>query len=176
MNMNKSDILSKIDSTLLKQTATSEQICALCENAINNRFAAVCVKNGADELDMVINIGLALEGNWHAVRDDIAAVVEAAQGKCVKVIVETCFLNKEQIAAACREAAQAGAQYVKTSTGMAEGGAKEEDVRLMHDTVLGRCRVKAAGGIRTLADCEKMIAAGAERIGTGNAASIAEEK
>ena len=139
-------------------------------------LAEYYTENGADELDMVINIGLALEGNWHAVRDDIAAVVEAAQGKCVKVIVETCFLNKEQIAAACREAAQAGAQYVKTSTGMAEGGAKEEDVRLMHDTVLGRCRVKAAGGIRTLADCEKMIAAGAERIGTGNAASIAEEK
>lgn len=216
--MNKQDILSRIDSTLLKQTATSQQICALCENAINNRFAAVCVqpcyvplcakwlngspvkvatvigfpmganttavkafeaadavRNGADELDMVINIGLATEGNWAAVRDDIAAVVEASAGKCVKVIIETCFLNQEQICLACLAAADAGAQYVKTSTGMAAGGATEENVRLMKQTVTGRCLVKAAGGIRTLEDCKRMLQAGADRIGTGSAAAIAEE-
>lgn len=217
--MNKQDILSRIDSTLLKQTATSQQICALCENAINNRFAAVCVqpcyvplcakwlngspvkvatvigfpmganttavkafeaadavRNGADELDMVINIGLATEGNWAAVRDDIAAVVEASAGKCVKVIIETCFLNQEQIRLACLAAADAGAQYVKTSTGMAAGGATEENVRLMKQTVEGRCLVKAAGGIRTIEDCKRMLQAGADRIGTGSAAAIAEEE
>lgn len=211
--------MSRIDSTLLKQTATSQQICALCENAINNRFAAVCVqpcyvplcakwlngspvkvatvigfpmganttavkafeaadavRNGADELDMVINIGLAKEGNWAAVRDDIAAVVEAGAGKCVKVIIETCFLDREQIRLACLAAADAGAQYVKTSTGMASGGATEENVRLMKQTVEGRCLVKAAGGIRTLEDCKRMLQAGADRIGTGSAAAIAEEE
>ena len=211
--------MSRIDSTLLKQTATSQQICALCENAINNRFAAVCVqpcyvplcakwlngspvkvatvigfpmganttavkafeaadavRNGADELDMVINIGLATEGNWAAVRDDIAAVVEAGAGKCVKVIIETCFLDREQIRLACLAAADAGAQYVKTSTGMASGGATEENVRLMKQTVEGRCLVKAAGGIRTLEDCKRMLQAGADRIGTGSAAAIAEEE
>ena len=112
---------------------------------------------------------------WAAVRDDIAAVVEASAGKCVKVIIETCFLNKEQIRLACLAAADAGAQYVKTSTGMAAGGATEENVRLMKQTVTGRCLVKAAGGIRTLEDCKRMLRAGADRIGTGSAAAIAEE-
>lgn len=217
--MNKQDVFSKIDSTLLKQTASSQQICALCENAINNRFAAVCVQpchvalcakwlngsnvkiatvigfpmgantsavkafeaqdavnNGADELDMVINIGLALEGNWEAVQSDIEAVVRASGGKCVKVIIETCFLNDEQIVKACQAAVAAGAQFVKTSTGMASGGATVENVSLMKKTVGDKCLVKAAGGIRSFADCQKFIEAGADRIGTGSGAAIAEEK
>ena len=217
--MYKQEVFSKIDSTLLKQTASSQQICALCENAINNRFAAVCVQpchvalcakwlngssvkiatvigfpmgantsavkafeaqdavsNGADELDMVINIGLALEGNWEAVQSDIEAVVRASGGKCVKVIIETCFLNDEQIVNACQAAVAAGAQFVKTSTGMASGGATVENVALMKKTVGDKCLVKAAGGIRSLADCQKFIAAGADRIGTGSGAAIAEEK
>ena len=217
--MNRQNILSKIDSTLLKQTATADQICALCENAMNNRFAAVCVqpchvalcakwlngsgvkvatvigfpmgantsqvkafeaqdavKNGADELDMVINIGLALEGNWEAVQSDIEAVVKASDGKCVKVIIETCFLNDEQIVKACIASVNAGAQFVKTSTGMASGGATVHDVELMKKTVGDKCLVKAAGGIRSFAECEKFVAAGADRIGTGSGASIAEEK
>lgn len=217
--MKRQNILSKIDSTLLKQTATSEQICALCENAINNGFAAVCVqpcyvslcakwlngsgvkvatvigfpmganttevkafeaqnavKNGADELDMVINLGLAMEGKWDNVKQDIAAVVKASEGRCVKVIIETCFLTDEQVVAACRAAVEAGAQFVKTSTGMASGGATEHHVALMKSTVGDKCLVKAAGGIRTFEDCVKFVEAGADRIGTGSGAAIAEPK
>ncbi|MBR3751011.1 MAG: deoxyribose-phosphate aldolase [Clostridia bacterium] len=216
--MKRRSILSKIDSTLLKQTATGEQICALCENAINNGFAAVCVqpcyvslcakwlngssvrvatvigfpmganttevkafeaqnavKNGADELDMVINIGLAMEGKWDLVKEDIAAVVRASEGRCVKVIIETCFLSDEQVVAACNAAMEAGAQFVKTSTGMAQGGATVHHVSLIKSTVGDRCLVKAAGGIRTFEDCEKFVEAGADRIGTGSGAAIAEQ-
>ncbi len=131
---------------------------------------------GADEVDMVISVGHARMNDWDYVRADIAAVVEAAQGEAVvKVIFENAYLTSEQIAAACRAAKQAGADYVKTSTGFASSGAKIEDVRLMRDTVGPELGVKAAGGIRNLETALAMIEAGASRLGCSASIAILDE-
>lgn len=124
------------------------------------------IANGAGEVDMVLNIGEMKAGNYDAVRDDVKAVVEAADGHCVKVILENCLLTKEEIVKACELCVEAGATFVKTSTGFSTSGATPEDVKLMKDTVKGKCKVKAAGGVRCYEDMEKMIEAGADRIGT----------
>lgn len=124
------------------------------------------IRNGAQELDMVLAVG-AMKDHDHAyVLDDIRAVVKAAGGRTVKVILETCLLTNEEKVAACKLAVEAGAGFVKTSTGLAGGGATVEDIRLMRQTVGNRCGVKASGGVRTLDDALKMIAAGANRLGT----------
>jgi len=138
--------------------------------------AAQAVKEGAKELDMVINIGELKNGNIDFVEEDIHAVVIAANGAIVKVIIEACLLTDEQKVQACQSAMRAGAHFVKTSTGFSLSGATEHDVALMKATVGAKCKVKAAGGIRTLQDCEKMLEAGADRIGTGSAVAIALEK
>lgn len=124
------------------------------------------INNGADEIDMVINIGALKDGNEQLVLADIKAVVEAAGNKCVKVIIETCLLSKEEIVLACQLAKAAKATFVKTSTGFSTGGATPEDVALMKETVGDELEVKAAGGVRSFADMEKVIKAGATRIGT----------
>lgn len=124
------------------------------------------INNGADEIDMVINIGALKDGNEQLVLADIKAVVEAAGDKCVKVIIETCLLSKEEIVLACQLAKAAKATFVKTSTGFSTGGATPEDVALMKETVGDELEVKAAGGVRSFADMEKVIKAGATRIGT----------
>ncbi|BCM93916.1 deoxyribose-phosphate aldolase [Abditibacteriota bacterium] len=130
------------------------------------------IEAGADEVDMVISIGAALDGDWDYVQKDIAAVVEAAAGKAVvKVIFENAYLDQSQIALACRASQEAGADYVKTSTGFAASGAKVEEVRLMRQTVGDALGVKAAGGIRDLKTALAMIEAGASRLGCS--ASIA---
>lgn len=129
---------------------------------------AQAVRDGAEELDMVINIGALKDGNDAYVLEDIARVVEAADHKIVKVIIETCLLNKEEKERACRLAVKAGADFVKTSTGFSTGGANEADVRLMKNTVGSAAKVKASGGIRTAEFAEKLIAAGADRLGAGN--------
>ena len=134
--------------------------------------AAAAVSDGADELDMVINVGWLLGGEDALVRRDIEAVVAAAQGRCVKVIIETCLLNDEQIVRACQICVEAGASFVKTSTGFSTGGATVEDVALMAKTVAGRCKVKASGGIHTAAEAQAMVDAGADRIGTSSGAAI----
>lgn len=134
--------------------------------------AAAAVADGADELDMVINVGWLVAGEDDLVRDDIAAVVAAAKGRCVKVIIETCLLDDEQKARACGLSAEAGATFVKTSTGFSTGGATVHDVVLMAKTVAGRCKVKASGGIHTAAEAQAMIDAGAERIGTSSGIAI----
>lgn len=108
------------------------------------------------------------DGNYDLVRDDIKAVVKASQGRTVKVILETCLLTKEEIVKACELSVEAGAGFVKTSTGFGTGGAAEEDVALMKQTVGNRARVKASGGIRTREEALAMIQAGADRIGAGN--------
>lgn len=125
------------------------------------------VQDGAQEVDMVINVGAAKEGNWEYVKNDIAAVVEAA-GKdvLVKVILETCLLTDEEIVEACKCAQLAGADFVKTSTGFSKAGATTEAVALMRKTVGNTMGVKAAGGIRTPETFKAMVAAGANRIGT----------
>ena len=130
------------------------------------------VKDGADEIDMVINIGELKNGNDEAVLHDIEAVVQAAEGAVVKVILENCLLEKEEIVRACKLCMKAKADFVKTSTGFSTGGAVLEDVRLMKETVAEKCKVKAAGGIRSKADMDAMIEAGADRIGTSAGISL----
>lgn len=125
----------------------------------------LAVEAGADEVDMVINVGWLLDGDYDAVRDDIAAVVKAANGKCVKVIIEACLLTDEQKVKACELSVEAGATFVKTSTGFSTGGATVEDVALMRKTVGDKCKVKAAGGIHTTEEAKAMVAAGADRLG-----------
>ena len=137
--------------------------------------AAAAVADGADELDMVINVGWLVAGEDDLVRDDIAAVVAAAKGRCVKVIIETCLLDDEQKVRACELAAEAGATFVKTSTGFSTGGATAHDVALMAKTVAGRCKVKASGGIHNAAEAQAMIDAGADRIGTSSGIAIVSE-
>ena len=137
--------------------------------------AAAAVADGADELDMVINVGWLVAGEDDLVRDDIAAVVAAAKGRCVKVIIETCLLDDEQKAHACELSAEAGATFVKTSTGFSTGGATVHDVALMAKTVAGRCKVKASGGIHNAAEAQAMIDAGADRIGTSSGIAIVSE-
>lgn len=130
------------------------------------------VKAGAEEVDMVMNIGAMKEKDYDMVRDDIKAVVEASQGKTVKVILETCLLTKEEIQKACEISVEAGADFVKTSTGFGTGGAVPEDVALMKQTVGDRAKVKASGGIRTQEEAHAMIEAGADRIGAGNGIAL----
>lgn len=125
----------------------------------------LAVEAGADEVDMVINVGWLLDGEYDAVRDDIAAVVKAADGKCVKVIIEACLLTDEQKVKACELSVEAGATFVKTSTGFSTGGATVADVALMRKTVGDRCLVKAAGGIHTADEARAMVEAGADRLG-----------
>lgn len=134
--------------------------------------AARAVRDGAAEVDVVLNVGLLKEGDLEAVRADVAGVVAAA-GVPVKVILETALLTEAEIVAACRAAESAGARFVKTSTGFGPGGATLEAVRLMRASVGTGVGVKAAGGIRTLEQVRAFLAAGADRIGTSAGAAIA---
>lgn len=129
---------------------------------------------GAVELDMVIDIGALRTGEYEDVKKDIEAVVNATPG-IVKVILETAFLTKEEIRKGCELTEEAGAAYVKTSTGFAPSGAAAEDIRLMRETVSEKVHVKAAGGINNLADCMAMIEAGSDRIGISRTKAILEE-
>ena len=136
----------------------------------------LAVEAGAEEADMVINVGMAKEGNWDYIKSDIAAVVAAAHPKAiVKVIIECCLLTDEEKVSACLAAKEAGADFVKTSTGFSTHGATEEDVKLMRKTVGDSMGVKAAGGIRTYADAIKMISAGANRLGASAGIAIMEQ-
>jgi deoxyribose-phosphate aldolase len=214
----KATIAKTIDHTLLKPTATAEQIRELCAEARANHFASVCVnpcwvplvakelnnsdvmvctvigfplganptdikveetkwavKNGAHEVDMVINIGALKGGDYKAVEEDIRAVVKAAGKATVKVIIETCFLSNDEKRIACEAAMKAGAHFVKTSTGFGTGGATVEDVKLMRKTVGDAMKVKASGGVRSYHDAIAMLDAGADRIGTSSGVAIVAE-
>ena len=130
------------------------------------------IANGADEIDMVMNIGALKDKNYDLVRNDVKAVVEAANGTLVKVILETCLLTEDEIKKACELGVEAKADYVKTSTGFSTRGATIEDVRIMKEAVHGKAKVKAAGGVRTPEDMVKIVAAGADRIGTSAGCSL----
>lgn len=131
------------------------------------------IQEGAGEVDMVINIGAAKDGNWDLVKADIQAVVEAANHQAlVKVILETCLLTKEEIVKASQAAKEAGADFVKTSTGFSTGGATVQDIRLMRETVGPDMGVKASGGVQNREDALAMIEAGASRIGASKGISI----
>ena len=137
--------------------------------------AAEAVRDGASEIDMVINVGLARAGEWDALKEDIAAVVKASGKAAVKVIIETCLLTDDEKRKACLAAKEAGAAFVKTSTGFSTAGATVEDVRLMRETVGPDMGVKAAGGIRNRETALAMIEAGATRIGASATAAIIAE-
>ena len=231
--MNKEQIASYIDHTALNPCAGVNEIELLCQEAVSNKFASVCVNsyyvpfavtalkdskvkvctvigfplgaastkakvsetkdavlNGADEVDMVINIGAVKDGRYTVVGSDIAAVVKEAR-KCgeklhkkiiVKVILETCFLEDSEIVNCCLCAKKAGADFVKTSTGFASpkdrdgtllpNGASEHHVKLMRDTVGEDMGVKASGGIRTVSMAVLMLESGADRIGTSSGVKI----
>jgi len=214
----KASIAKTIDHTILKPTATAEQVRELCAEARTNHFASVCVnpcwvplvakelnnsdvlvctvigfplganptdikveetkwavKNGAQEVDMVINIGALKGGDYKGVEEDIRAVVKAAGKATVKVIIETCFLSNDEKRIACEAAMKAGALFVKTSTGFGTGGATVEDVKLMRKTVGETMKVKASGGIRSYHDAIAMLEAGADRIGTSSGVAIVAE-
>lgn len=130
------------------------------------------VSNGADEIDMVINVGKAKEHDFDYITEEIRAVVHAADKRIVKVIMETCYLTDEEKEEVCRAASLAGAHFVKTSTGFGTGGATEADVALMRSAILSEMSVKASGGIKSLHDVEKMVTAGAQRIGTSSGVEI----
>ena len=202
------DILAKCDHTLLAQTATWEEIKAICDDGMKYATASVCipasfvkqakeyvgerlaictvigfpngyattaakcfmasdaVDNGADEVDMVINIGWAKEGKWAELTEEIAAIKKACKGKLLKVIIETCFLTDEEKIKMCEIVTASGAEYIKTSTGFGGGGATREDVALFASHVAPHVKIKAAGGIADLKDAEDFIALGASRLGT----------
>lgn len=206
-----------IDHTLLKATATKEDIKKLCLEAREYKFKSVCVNpsyvayakellkdsdvlvctvvgfplgantiktkvyetleainQGADEIDMVINIGKAKEGDFAYIEKEIAEIVKASGDLTVKVIIETCYLNDEEKVKACIAATNAGAKFVKTSTGFGTGGATLEDVKLMKSNIASHMEVKASGGVRSLKDVQKMVEAGATRIGTSSGIQIIE--
>ena len=206
--MNKQEILSKVDHTLLKQTATWEQIKVICDEGAENQTASVCippcfvkrakeyvgdkvaictvigfpngnmtkatkvfetedaVENGADEIDMVINIGDVKAGDYEKVLEEICAIKKACSGKLLKVIIETCLLTDEEKIKMCEVVTESGADYIKTSTGFSASGATFEDVRLMREHVGADVKVKAAGGISSVADAEQFMELGADRLGT----------
>ncbi len=208
------------DHTILKADASSEQVEALCKEALEYDFFSVCVnssnvaqcaemlkgsnvkvcavvgfplgacttatkvfeteeacKDGAKEIDMVINIGALKEGAVDFVREDIKAVVDAAAkyDAIVKVIIETCLLTDEEKVLACELSEDAKAAFVKTSTGFGAGGATTEDIALMRKTVGDRLEVKASGGIRTYENVMAMIEAGADRVGASASVAIMED-
>ena len=136
-------------------------------------MASDAVDNGADEVDMVINIGWAKEGKFDAIRDEIAAIKAACKGKLLKVIIETCLLTDEEKIALCKAVSDSGADYIKTSTGFSKAGATFADVELFAKHVAPHVKIKAAGGISSLEDAQKFIELGASRLGTSRVVKIA---
>ena len=204
-----SEILSHVDHTLLKPTATTADIDKIIDEGIRYQTASVCippsfvahaaayakgrvkictvigfpngynttavkvyetedaVNNGADEIDMAINLGDLKAGNYDAVANEIRAVREACRGKILKVIIETCLLTEDEKIRMCEIVSTSGADYIKTSTGFSTGGATFADIELFARHV--RCiRIKAAGGIKSVADAEHFLDLGADRLGTSS--------
>lgn len=215
--MDKREILKRLDHTLLKQTATWDQIRTLCDEGMEYQTASVCippcfvkrakeyvkdrlavctvigfpngnmttaakaaetedaVANGADEIDMVINIGMVKEGDYPGVLAEINTIKEACHGKLLKVIIETCLLTEEEKIRMCEIVTESKADYIKTSTGFSTGGATFDDVALMRKYSGSRVKVKAAGGIATVEDAERFIELGADRLGTSRLIQLLEK-
>ena len=134
------------------------------------------IKNGADEVDMVINLSMVKDGCWEDVKNDITAVRKASSGKILKVIIECCLLTEEEKIRLCDIVSECGADFIKTSTGFSKGGATREDVKLMRERCPETVKVKAAGGISSLQDAKDFLALGAERLGTSRIVKIAMEQ
>lgn len=209
------DILAACDHTLLRTDCTSDEIRALCDQAIAYGCASVCippchvagakkyvgnrlkictvigfpngyctsavkafeaadaVKNGADEVDMVINLCMVKDGCWDDVAADITAVRNAAKNSCLKVIIECCLLSDDEKKKMCEIVSECGADFIKTSTGFSKGGATFDDVALLRANCPGSVKVKAAGGISSLEDADRFMDLGAERLGTSRIVKIA---
>ncbi|MBR5616639.1 MAG: deoxyribose-phosphate aldolase [Oscillospiraceae bacterium] len=136
-------------------------------------MASDAVDNGADEVDMVINIGWAKEGKWQEITSEIAAIKNHCKGKILKVIIETCLLTDEEKVQLCKCVSDSGADYIKTSTGFSTAGATFADVELFAKNIAPHVKIKAAGGISSIEDAEKFIALGADRLGTSRIVKIA---
>ena len=212
--MTNKEILAMVDHTLLKADATKEDIKRICEEAMENETASICInpgfieyavgimgdkipactvigfplgamttaakvfeakdaiEKGAQEVDMVINISKAKDADWEYITEEIRQIKAACGDKILKVIIETCLLTDEEKIALCKCVTDAGADFIKTSTGFSTAGATFHDVDLFAKYCEGKCKIKAAGGIRTRDDMEKFIALGAERLGTSSAIKI----
>lgn len=202
------EILKKVDHTLLKQIATMKDIEKICDDAIANNTASVCippvyvkqakdyvkgkmkictvigfpngynttstkvfetaqaVKDGADEIDMVINIGKVKENNYEYISNEINKIKEECNGKLLKVIIETCLLTEDEKIKLCEVVSNSKADYIKTSTGFSTAGATLEDIILFKNHIKNGKKIKAAGGIKDFKDAQKFIEAGADRLGT----------
>ena len=212
--MTNQEILAMVDHTLLKADAKKEDIKKICEEALENNTASICInpgfieyavgipgdkipvctvigfplgamttaakvfeakdaiEKGAQEVDMVINISKAKDADWEYITEEIRQIKQACGDKILKVIIETCLLTDEEKIALCKCVTDAGADFIKTSTGFSTAGATFHDVELFAKYCEGKCKIKAAGGIRTRDDMEKFIALGAERLGTSSAIKI----
>lgn len=212
--MEKQEILRFVDHTLLKQTATWEEIREICREGLENGTASVCippafvaqasgylqgrlpvctvigfpngyqttgtkafeaaeaVKNGADEIDMVIHVGWAKESRFQDILTEIDCVKEACGGKLLKVIIETCLLTEAEKISLCDVVGRSKAEFIKTSTGFAGGGATMEDIRLFREHLPKGKRIKAAGGIRSVEDAEAFLAAGVDRLGSSSLVAL----
>ena len=206
--MNANEVLKHVDHTLLTQTATWEEIKAICDDAVKYGTASACIPpsyvgqakeyvgdklaictvigfpngymttatkefetkdaiaNGADEIDMVINVGALKDKKYDEILAEIKAVKAACKGKILKVIIETCLLTDEEKVAMCKIVTESGADFIKTSTGFSKGGATREDIALFAANIGENVKMKAAGGIRSLEDAEDYLALGCERLGT----------
>ncbi len=212
--MNKNEIMAKVDHTLLKPEATWSDIQKICDEAMENHTASICInpcyvkqaaeymkgavpvctvigfplgatdtatkvfeartaiENGAAEIDMVINIGRLKNGEVDFVRDEIAQIKKAIGDHVLKVIIETCLLTDAEKETMCDVVCEAGADFIKTSTGFSTAGATFADIELFSRCVRGRCKIKAAGGISSVEDMEKFIELGADRLGTSRAVKL----
>ena len=212
--MNITEILGRCDHTLLLQTATWDEIRAICDDGMKYQTASVCIppcyvkqakeyvgnrlaictvigfpngdsttavkcfeaaealREGADEIDMVIHVGDLKAGNDDKILEEIRAIKNVCGDKILKVIIETCLLNEDEKLRMCRIVTESGADYIKTSTGFSTAGATREDVALMRANVGAHVKVKAAGGIASLADAEDFINLGADRLGTSRVVKI----
>ena len=216
--MNKKEMLSHIDHTLLKPFAAWEDIQKLCEEAIEYQTASVCIppayikrihdqygnrinictvvgfplgyavteakvaevkqalKDGVNEVDMVINITDVKNGDYDKVEQEIRTLKKEVGDKVLKVIIETCFLTEDEKIAMCKAVTSAGADYIKTSTGFGTGGATIEDIRLFKQNIGKNVKIKAAGGIKTIDDLQAFLDEGCDRIGTSSAVSLLKGK
>ncbi|MCR5836562.1 MAG: deoxyribose-phosphate aldolase [Lachnospiraceae bacterium] len=145
------------------------------ETAVKCFEAAKAVEQGAEEIDMVINIGWAKEGRWNDILDEINQIKKACAGRLLKVIVETCLLTDEEIATLAKIVSESDAEFIKTSTGFSTEGATFEAVKIMAENVTGGTKIKAAGGISSLEDAQKFIELGADRLGTSRVVKIVKE-
>ena len=217
MALKKEEILCHVDHTLLKQTATWQQIQKICQEGIAQKTASICIppcyvkqaaefvngqvaictvigfpngyqttavkvfetkdaiENGADEIDMVINLGWVKEGLFDEVEKEIKEIKKACGSHILKVIIETCYLTQQEKKKLCHVVSQSGAEFIKTRTGFGSGGATKDDIRLFSENVSKNVKIKAAGGIKNIAEAQEFLYLGAERLGSSSIVSFFEE-